>query len=268
MPKPAAKKTTQCKGGRPFVGLAISDDHVPDDHKGFTRAKQKFVHDARVDGVLIVGDHGEWASGSRHVPPAMRPAYADEAVEVRQNLRDYRRALRRGGTMTWVEGNHDNAVLRMLSESASSMVKGFWDRFAAELDFERLGVEWVPEAKPWRMGNLLALHGHQEFPRGAPKHHAMKMADLYGAPGFCVIYGHTHRPQTFIRPWKDEVGGNAFVCGMGCGKNLNPAWLKGSNSGWEMGCSVFRVWDNGDAEVVPIRPRPDGSFHYGGALFR
>ena len=36
--------------------------------------------------------------------------------------------------------DHDNAVLRMLSSSAPSMVVGFWERFARNLDFERLSA--------------------------------------------------------------------------------------------------------------------------------
>jgi hypothetical protein len=45
------------------------------------------------------------------------------------------------------------AMLRMLSSNALSMVVGFWERFARALDFERLGVEWVPEtAQPLRRG--------------------------------------------------------------------------------------------------------------------
>jgi hypothetical protein len=64
--------------------------------------------------------------------------------------------------LTVLEGNHDNAVLRMLSSTAPSMVVGFWERFARDLDFKRLGVEWVPEiAQPLKRGNLRLMHGHQ-----------------------------------------------------------------------------------------------------------
>jgi len=86
--------------------------------------------------------------------------------------------------LTVLEGNHDNAVLRMLSSSAPSMVVGFWERFARDLDFERLGIEWVPEnAQPLKRGNLRLMHGHQ-IAKWLPKHHAAKVADEWGgAPG-------------------------------------------------------------------------------------
>ncbi|WP_246356725.1 hypothetical protein [Pyxidicoccus fallax] len=49
----------------------------------------------------------------------------------------------------------------MLSASAPSLVAGFWERFARDLDFEPLGVEWVPEtAQPLKRGKLRLMRGH------------------------------------------------------------------------------------------------------------
>jgi hypothetical protein len=67
--------------------------------------------------------------------------------------------------LTGLEGNHDNAVLRGLAQA---------------LDFDSVGVEWVPEkSQPLQRGNLRLLHGHQ-VAKMLPKHHAAKVADGWG----------------------------------------------------------------------------------------
>jgi predicted phosphodiesterase len=65
-------------------------------------------------------------------------------------------------------------------------------------------VEWVPEdQQPIRRGQPRVLHGHQIPGKQLPKYHAAKVADLYGAPGLTVVFGHAHRPQHFERPSKE-----------------------------------------------------------------
>jgi hypothetical protein len=72
-------------------------------------------------------------------------------------------------------------VLEALSK-CPSRVSGFWERFAQDLDFDALGVEWVPEkSQPLKRGNLRLLHGHQ-VAKMLPKHHAAKVADDWGGP--------------------------------------------------------------------------------------
>jgi hypothetical protein len=166
--------------------------------------------------------------------------------------------------LTVLEGNHDNAVLRMLSSNAPSMVVGFWERFARDLDFTRLGVEWVPEtAQPLKRGNLRLMHGHQ-IAKVLPKRHAAKVADEWGAPGLTVAFGHSHRPGMHVRAGRE---GNCRAIAVGAGRTLDPDWMKGRPGGWENELLVAYLLPTGHVAAFSV-PLVGGAFIWGGKVYR
>ncbi len=214
---------------RPALIVGLFDEHHPNVCPRYESAKLALLADLQPDEIVFGGDFGEWTSGSAHVPDAFRAAYEEDCQAVRSAFWRVRRACPRA-QITVLEGNHDNAVLRMLSSNAPSMVVGFWERFARDLDFERLGVEWVSEkAQPLKRGNLRLMHGHQ-IAKMLPKHHAAKVADEWGAPGLTVAFGHSHRPGVHVKAGRE---GNCRAIAVGAGRTLDPDWMKGRPGGWE-----------------------------------
>ncbi|ADO73915.1 uncharacterized protein STAUR_6158 [Stigmatella aurantiaca DW4/3-1] len=115
--------------------------------------------------------------------------------------------------LTVLEGNHDNAVLRRLPQ---------------DLDFDSVGVEWVPEkSQPPKRGNLRLLHGHQ-VAKMIPKHHVAKVADDWGGPGLTVAFGHSHRPGVHVRAGRE---GTCRAIAVGTGRTMDPDWMQGRPGG-------------------------------------
>jgi predicted phosphodiesterase len=242
----------------------LSDFHFPEVDQSFWRATLSLLAEVQPDEIVLNGDFGEFSSGNGHTPDVFKAAYADDVSVVRSALRQLRKTCA-NAKLTYLEGNHENMTIRALANGAPAFVKGFWERFAGELDFEKLGIEWVPEGKqPLRRGNLRVLHGHQVPGKHLPKHHAAKMADLYGAPNLVVCFGHSHRPQTHVRASKE---GDCTAYALGCGRTLDPAWTKGSPGGWRHELGIAYVRPDGAANLYPVRFEA-GALAWAGKLYR
>lgn len=255
--------------GRPRCIAILADMHHDDsgnNHAGHWRAVLLWLAELRPDEVVLAGDFGEFSSGSAHTPDFFRAAYEADVKAVRAALKQVRAACPKAA-ITYLCGNHETATIRALERGAPAFVPGFWERFAQDLDFERLGVEWVPEGRPHqpiKRGNLRVLHGHQVPGRWLPKHHAAKVADLYGGPGLTVVFGHSHRPGLFV---KAGMEGNCTAVALGCGRTLEPDWKKGSPDGWENEVAVAYVHPDGAADVVPVR-FTNGRMTWAGKVYR
>jgi predicted phosphodiesterase len=262
----APKAPKRGASGRPKRIAILSDaHHGPDgsNDKDLWAATLNLLSDAAPDEVVLNGDFGEFTSGSAHVPDAFKAAFADDVVAVRTAIKQVRSAAGRA-PITYTEGNHENATIRALVRGAPSFVKGFWDLFAGELDFERLGVEWVPEVAVLKKGNLRLFHGHQVPGRLLPKHHAAKVADLYGGPNLVLAFGHSHREGLHVRPSHE---GNCVCVALPCMRTLAPSWAPAAPMGWGQGLGMALVYPDGHADVTTVR-WAGGRMEYGGRVYR
>jgi predicted phosphodiesterase len=245
----AAKKPAPRKEGRALCVAILSDMHFPDCNPAFWRAALLLLKDVQPDEVVLNGDFGEWSSGSAHTPDAFKAAYEDDVRANRAALNQLRATCPRA-RLTWLEGNHENSVARSLAGCMPSMVRGYWERWRRDLGLDDLDVDWVPEmAQPLKRGHLRVLHGHQVPGKLLPKHHAAKMADLYGAPNLLIAFGHSHRPGMYLRPSKE---GNCRAFALSCGRTLDPAWMKGGVGGWQNGLALAYVRPGGAADLYPV----------------
>lgn len=241
----------------PKLYVVLPDEHHDEPVNGvgsndprFWRAKLDFISDVSPTGVIAEGDFTEGASGSAHVPDAFKPAYDSDCNAMQRAWREVREAAGARTALTLMEGNHENAILRCLTENQPSMVQGFWRRFARDTGMEDNGVKFVPEAQNVRLGAAMLKHGHQWGKRGFPKHHAYNVGLKWGAPGIKVVVGHSHRPGHAVIA-NQHGDWECFM--LGAGRNLVAPWLKGEREGWANEFAVIKVWHDGTTIVDPIR---------------
>lgn len=229
--------------------LVIPDLHAPQHDPDALGAVLSLMRSHTFDEVVLLGDAAENVSCSWFGGPEALRSYKGEAAEARRVVEQIRSL--HSGRMTLTTGNHDRRADQKLEKAAPQLVGSVVD----EIGYQSMGIDVIPEDAVLTRGRIKFIHGHQTF-RGPniPTYHARVMADLYGMPGWSVVYGHTHRSQVFTRRM-DEGPTTAY--GLGC-LERKPHWQKGV-SGWTQEIAVAHV-DSG--HVQPIRI-VDGSLWFG-----
>jgi len=238
---------------KPRVTFASFDDHHDqsgNNNGAFWKAKLALIDDLSPDSFIAVGDFAEGGSGSAHVPDAFKPAYEEDCEELKLRWNEVRDAAGPKTKLTWIEGNHENAMVRALERGSPSFVKGFWTRFMRDTGATDCGVKWVGEKERYQEGSVLYIHGHQYPGRRFPKHHAHASAMLWGRPGVTVLVGHTHRPG-YARIPSAHGGWEAYM--VGAGRTMDPSFMKGEDGAWANEAAVVYTYPDGRNSVHIIR---------------
>ena len=238
--------------------LIASDVHIPEHDRKAWKAFLRFAKDLSPAFVVLAGDFLELHSVSQH-GAFNRELLNEDFAHGRQAIEAIKTAAPKA-KLIYLEGNHETRLPRYIASKVPSL-SGTLD-LPSGLKLKDYGVAWVGETKqPWSRGKLDVIHGHQ-MGKG-PKHHAMRMADLYGTPNRVVVYGHTHKPQMFSSP---GLGGIKTAIGLGCMRTLQPEWLHGANAGWGHGFALAEVSASGRASVYPV-PVVDGYIFWRGKTY-
>ncbi len=240
---------------RPAVHTAVvvSDVHVPDHDAPAWSAVLDFVRETQPAEVVIAGDFLELESASQHGGVANPRALVDEIRAGRRELQRLREAVP-SATITYLEGNHETRLSRITVRHIPTFSGAF--TVPDLLGLRDFGIRWLPHGKAYALGKLRVMHGWY-----TPKHHAAKHLD---ALGHSVMYGHTHRPQTFTRSTAENEQHAAY--GLGCLRTLDADWCDGKPMGWHHGFGVVDVLPSGQfhASLVSIH---GGRFAFGGRVY-
>lgn len=252
--KATAKKRGENQCSRIVV---LSDMHFPEHDRAVWATTQEIIKSVKPDEVILLGDFLEMGSVSQHGGGDLEKL-TEDFMSGKAALKQLREAVGDDCRITYLEGNHESRLSRFIMAKAPSLKDSL--SYEVGLDLKALNVDWVPEYKqPIHRGDLDLTHGHQDLRERPSKYHAAKMADVYGRPGRTVLYGHTHKPQTFTRP---TVGGHATAVGMGCGRTLTPGWLHGAQAGWVHQIAVVYLTEAGRPHIYPI------TFQHGQAMWQ
>lgn len=243
----------------------VFDLHHPEHDTAFWRALLAWLRDEQPDEIVVGGDFGDLSSVNPHAKTADGRKLTDEVACIGYALDELAAAAPRA-RRTFLQGNHEVWPERLVAHAAPELA-GLVSLEAA-LRLDERGWEWVDEhSQPVQRGKLRILHGHQFGGRFGLTHHAAKAAQIYGGgEGLAVVYGHTHRPQSFSLP---VYGGAVRAYGIGCGRNLGPKkvrWLRGREAGWLHEFAVAYLLPDGSATVYPV-PVDDGRFVWAGRLY-
>jgi predicted phosphodiesterase len=222
------------------LGTGIFDVHVPDHDPTVWAAWLDWCRNNRPDVVVLGGDFMDVESMSSHGGNPDPPTLADEIRPAKACLREVRKA-NPDARIVYLEGNHETRFSRWIANNAKNL-HGLVD-LPALLGLEALGIEWLPEGKPLKLGKLRFIHGFSTVDAHAKKHF-----HDYGMRS--VTYGHTHRPQIYTSGDIDGSVRGAF--GMPCACRLEAPYLKNKPSGWMQGFGVYYVRASGCFHVYQV----------------
>lgn len=244
--------------------VLLFDLHVPEHDRKMFHAILAFLEDYKPDEIVIGGDFLELVSCSMH-------SWNDGSAQLELDVEAGRTALTAlraaapNAKMTYLEGNHETRLTRFLMEKAPTLTGAI--TLPEKLDFAGLNITWVPEgAQPIHRGTLDILHGHQLGTGGGyglPKYHTAKAVAVYGQPNRRILYGHTHTDQ---ESGQTTYQGRATAKSFGCGRSLQPAWLRGAPSGWMHEFGVAVIGPDDMTQLYCVKP-VDGKFVFDGKLY-
>lgn len=255
----AAESWRNAAAGAVRTIAILCDVHVPDHDRPAWGAVLAWLAAHPVDEVILAGDFLELASCSLHGDALVAGLEADFAAG-RKAIAELRAAAP-AATVAYLAGNHETRLDRFLRARAPTLLGSL--SVAAGLDLDRQGVTYHDEGVVLSRGTLDVIHGHTAFGKFPPILHAKRVAELYGRQGRTVVYGHTHRPQSFAR---SGHAGVSRAVGFGCLRTLAPGWLHGHPAGWEHGFGVAYVRPSGRADVYAV-PIHAGAIAWGGRLY-
>ena len=198
---------------------------------------------------IVLSEFAEWLSASQHGNGAWGTFWKQEVAAVRRGLIQLRSVVPHA-KITMQEANHDTRLTRILENHLPAFAGAL--TVPNELGLSDLGIEWVGERVVLRRGPFKIIHGHQleSGMRGClPKYHTAKAVQIYGERGCTVVYGHTHKLQSYVEPCE---GGEKRAVNLGCMRSLVPDWHRARESGWVQQFGVAHVSASGAGALIPV----------------
>jgi hypothetical protein len=230
------------------------------------RAVEKYMGAHRWDGCINLGDFVDLNELSGYVkgkPGAIVEDLADtfdEANEILDRHVALVRKRNRKARFVLLQGNHE---YRAMSFGEEHVGLGRHVDVARNLRLKERGIQWV---KSWEKGTLFRL-GHARFLHGRfiNKHHAHKMADMFGVS---VYYGHTH--DVMLYPKAALGNDKTYEAGsLGCLCRYNQRYLKGGPTNWQQAFATLFLMPDGFYNIYISRlfkhrfVGPDGRIYDG-----
>lgn len=116
------------------------------------------------------------------------------------------------------------------------------------LPFNELNIELVDPRHPVVIDGITYIHGDLNNGPYSPKHHAMKVAELYNR---VVVYGHHHTLQVFTKPSPFGFDEKHTAYCLPALADIQPSWSKKKPNSWVNGFGVA-VSDEDHFSVIPI----------------
>jgi UDP-2,3-diacylglucosamine pyrophosphatase LpxH len=236
--------------------VVLSDQHIPFQDPIIEDLTIEFLREHKPKVIHLLGDVLDFYSLSRFdKDPARKQSLQGELDGATAYFARLRDACPRA-RIIYSEGNHENRLRRYLWSQAQALSDLRTLSFEELLGLGKYKIEWVDASKPYRIGNLLFIHG--ELVRRASGASAKGHMDKFGCN---VIHGHTHRLgahyhrtfDTMIGAWEN-----------GCLCDLNPEYATCPD--WQNGWSV--VWFHGDIFHVEQVCVADNEYVYHGKLHK
>lgn len=233
--------------------LVISDTHGELVDRPAFECVLQAIEILKPDGIIHIGDLGEWSSVNRHrFKNARTPEPSEMAVMIRKDARRTAKYVlnpldevcKQAGVKDKdiTTGNHDqwlNQFVEINPDYADTVfdeASGY--RFDQIYDWEKRGWNVHPCGQILKVGKLSFYHGHLYGGIHHAHNHLMKM-------GVNIMYGHWHDLQVKHVTHADGPKGAYSI---GCLKSDTPdanAWLRRRPVNWSHVFAIVDFFDNG-----------------------
>jgi predicted phosphodiesterase len=245
---------------RPRFSVVLSDLHSPFHNKAVLPRICQFLHDAKPDHLVLAGDAGDYYSVSRHHAGSLgllKDITLGYEYDEQNLVLDSLDAAVGHCDKEFIDGNHEDMVVRWLNTGDNAKVKGALGLPHEALRLKERGWSYQRNWKEARVdiGKCAVVHGEY-----CSQHCAKKHLDEYE---HSVMFGHTHRIQSYVTGLRGAWGiGGLFD------KN-HPAFGYASASQrrrWANGFGCIYSFDDGSflPHIVPIW---NDRFVWGGKLY-
>lgn len=258
-PYVARAREFQRLGGRDYLLLSISDTHGPMLDPFVWLSFLSAIRDLRPDGVLFNGDTMDLNEISRHpkVPGRSEPLQSELDFQ-REMFRQVREDAGHQGDLLYTGGNHDVDRLAMyltqVAPALSSLRDLRVDRLMGLADY---GVRLLTggtiaspagteDAKP---GFLLFGHyrvHHGTMLGGDPAAKELRAAGRSGQSG------HVHRASLAFGTTERDEALSWMTTPMGCRHEAGRDYVRGTNTGWQRGFGLARIFADGTVSQYPV----------------
>ena len=170
--------------------LVMADLHIPYHDKSAVDTMMRFADKYQPDIIVILGDLLDFYQISVFSKNPKNPRVEDEIRIGKEFLTKLRHKFPKA-RIIYKTGNHDGERLqRYIFEKASDLSGLLQGLLPDNLELGKLGIEYL--TKPFKIGKLWYLHGHEASRGGNPEYITnvvfKKVLDN-------VIFGHFHRQQ-------------------------------------------------------------------------
>jgi hypothetical protein len=179
-----------------------------------------------------------------HDAPPPSPDDVRDFFEMTQTFLNWLRAKFPKAHIIWIEGNHDNWLMRWLMKKAPILFNDPYYHLPQRLDLKKYNVDFFTQEVILQMGKLNASHGHTIVkgvfaPVNAARGAFVKTKSNY-------IIGHVHTTSQHI---ESNIKGEQIGCySVGCLCELSPSYDP-HNTKHNLGFAHITVEDSGGFQV-------------------
>lgn len=231
------------KRNRNDIIMFISDLHIPFEERSVVAEFLNSVKKERPQVIIIGGDLIDFSSISRHIthPDDIMPLEYEIKKTV-DFLKRLRKVAGKNATIYWLEGNHEQRLIKYIMRNAEELAKlreltidALFELYRKDID-----VIFVESNTVLKIDDWVFRHGHEiGYGSTVPGNNARKGIYNYGMN---YIQGHIHRGNIIhIKQFNKILTGVENPCAC----KLNPRYANGF-SGWHHGWTVLKKDKKGD----------------------
>lgn len=228
----------------PSKALILSDIHVPYHDSLALELAVERGRDA--DLVILNGDSTDCYEVSSFQPDPRKCDFAG-ALRTTREMLAWIRAKFPKARIIYKEGNHEERLERYFSVRAPAVLDCEEFQLRKLLKLSDLGIEWLGEKRPMRLGKLFIIHGH-EF-RCVFSNPVNPARGLFLRAKLSAICGHFH--QSSQHSEKDLGGKVVSTWSTGALCDLRPEYMPLNN--WCHGAAHVEVDQKGAFQVENFR---------------
>lgn len=225
--------------------FVLCDSHIPYHDKTALEVAIKEAREYKPSIVLLGGDITDNYGESRWEKDPTVRHFSDEVFIARKFLESIRSWFPKA-RIIYKEGNHEERHAKLLMSGAPALYGIQETSLPALYQLDKLGIEWVGEKRPLRLGKLNFIHGHEYPLFGDPANVAK---GFFRRAKTHVMGGHYHKTSQNSEGTLEFTTLSQWSVGCLCG--LNPQYRPLND--WNHGFATVDTAKGGEFQVNNYR---------------
>ena len=226
--------------------LVISDTHFPYHDRVALSLAIRYGQKEKATRVIINGDWADHYADSHWQTDPRERDFADEIKQGRSGLQGIRVAFP-NSEIIYKAGNHDERWEKFLMVKAPELLGLEQFSYQSIYGLDELGIRFVSDMRPIRVGKLNILHGHEY--RYSIQNPVNPARGLFLRAGCHSLCGHFHQTSQHSKPTLEDHLVSCWSTGCLC--ELHPRYMPLNN--WNLGFAFVTTNKSGAFRVDNMR---------------